>query len=482
MKRIRCQTCGAPLILSQDQKTAYCPGGQKNVSLENTDDQKPVTGGSYVQFMMDYGTISEAPHNRKSEQTGQEEDLLDSLSIGFSSAQPAVQKPAVNRQTSKPKGKSHTRKTKLPPRKRPDLDAAGKETVTKPEQDQAAVRAAHAKTAEAARSGKQEVQERQFRLMEEEAVLAEPVMEVSVQAQVPEAWARLEEKTEGFTRMDLDITPILEYAAQAFEQMDEAERALTVPAWKQYLQAWSRSSVQPFKDHVKSLRSSQERRKRKMTRRLEDLSHDLNDQRLANALDDEAYHHKLDDATAIRESAKRWSWLATGLLLVALVLFLVGHMLDQMLEGFYFYALVLEAAGIAGMAACIGVLVNELYRRRAAERDLSNLAAGREESDSEQKSIMVLSQAETEILRKEIRRCSRIMDACKTILSAKNRALEHALLAGALELSAVEAANSSDRLIRAIETISAKEEDQPDREQLATLSVFSFDEEDEADQ
>lgn len=537
MKRIRCQTCGTPLIIAEDQKTAYCPGCQKNVSLDHSDERPLQNRGSYVQFMMDYGTISDSPRNQKnktnSHQTEQEEDLLSGLSIGFGSqnerkpesgsqekaharpeAKPArKQNPVLKRtqkhsvQSVKPAEPDNTEQAVKPVQALKPEQAVKPVQSVKPEQamrstqavkQTQAVRPVQAmKPAQAVQPVKATKPTQAFdldaMLNESRAIRSNqvsfsisenpqpetPVREVSLQGRVPAVWSELEEKTEGFTKMDLNISEILRFASDAFAQMDEAERAMTVPSWRAYLQAWARSCQSAFREKVKQLRQTQEKRKKKMTRRLEELSSDLNDQRLAHALDDEAYRRKLDEATAIRESAKRWSILSLSLLGVSLVLFLAGFILDDMLEGFFFYALVLEAAGVAGMGSCLGILITELYRRKSAERDLSNLAAGREESDSEQKSIMVLSQAETEILRTEIRKSTRIMDACRILLSAKNRALENAMAAAALETSSVEAADPSDSLIRALHIISQKDEEPAANDQLATLSVFSFEEEGE---
>ena len=53
------------------------------------------------------------------------------------------------------------------------------------------------------------------------------------------------------------------------------------------------------------------------------------------------------------------------------------------------------------------------------------------------------------------------------------------MLDGALELSGVQAANSSDPLIRALRIISEKEENSDPEGQLGTLSVFAFNDEEE---
>lgn len=445
MKRIRCQTCGTPLIISEDQKTAYCPGCQKNVSLDQLESRNNAPQGAYVQFLMKDGIVLDS--TEKKTRKKKEEDRLSSLSIGFENTSERF--ASINLSSSKTKP-------------HPVLRRSDRTQMIEPEPV----------IAEEPRHG-------MMQESETDSLQIGPAVEISVQPTIPAVWTELEEKTESFTKMDLDITEILLFASDAFAGMKEAERALTVPVWRKYLQAWCKNSQQSFKDKLKQIRSSQERRKKKMIKRLDELNKDLNDQRLAHALDEEAYRRKLDEANSIRESSKRWSILALSLLSVSLVLFLLGFILESMLEGFYFYSMLLKACGIAGMGACLGIVLTELSRKIAAERDLGNLAVGREESDSEQKSIMVLSQAETDILRAEIRKSGRIMDACRTLLSAKNKSLENAMLDGALELSGVQAANSSDPLIRALRIISEKEENSDPEGQLGTLSVFAFNDEEE---
>lgn len=302
-------------------------------------------------------------------------------------------------------------------------------------------------------------------------------LETSLQPSVPAIWDSVVQRTDSFSDMSLNIGGLLRFARDAFEQMTEAERAVTVPVWRAYLKKWAASNCSAFRDQVKTIQQAQEKRQRKLSRKLASLSNDLRDQQLAQALDDEEYRRRQEQSARIRESSGRWSLLSFCLLLVSALLLGLAFVLMDLLEGFFFYGTAMAAAGLAGLGVCSGVLISELSRRRAAERDLANLAAGKEETNSEQQGIMVLSQAETEILREEIRKSSRILDACRLLLGTKNKALEKAMFRCALELSSIEKTENTDRVARAMKVVSWQEPDLGE-EQLPTLSVFSFEEED----
>lgn len=302
-------------------------------------------------------------------------------------------------------------------------------------------------------------------------------LETSLQPSVPAIWDSVVQRTDSFSDMSLNIGGLLRFARDAFEQMTEAERAVTVPVWRAYLKKWAASNCSAFRDQVKTIQQAQEKRQRKLSRKLASLSNDLRDQQLAQALDDEEYRRRQEQSARIRESSGRWSLLSFCLLLVSALLLGLAFVLMDLLEGFFFYGTAMAAAGLAGLGVCSGVLISELSRRRAAERDLANLAAGKEETNSEQQGIMVLSQAETEILREEIRKSSRILDACRLLLGTKSKALEKAMFRCALELSSIEKTENTDRVARALKIVSWQEPDLGE-EQLPTLSVFSFEEED----
>lgn len=302
-------------------------------------------------------------------------------------------------------------------------------------------------------------------------------LETSLQPSVPAIWDSVVQRTDSFSDMSLNIGGLLRFARDAFEQMTEAERAVTVPVWRAYLKKWAASNCSAFRDQVKTIQQAQEKRQRKLSRKLASLSNDLRDQQLAQALDDEEYRRRQEQSARIRESSGRWSLLSFCLLLVSALLLGLAFVLMDLLEGFFFYGTAMAAAGLAGLGVCSGVLISELSRRRAAERDLANLAAGKEETNSEQQDIMVLSQAETEILREEIRKSSRILDACRLLLGTKSKALEKAMFRCALELSSIEKTENTDRVARALKIVSWQEPDLGE-EQLPTLSVFSFEEED----
>lgn len=302
-------------------------------------------------------------------------------------------------------------------------------------------------------------------------------LETSLQPSVPAIWDSVVQRTDSFSDMSLNIGGLLRFARDAFEQMTEAERAVTVPVWRAYLKKWAAANCSAFRDQVKTIQQAQEKRQRKLSRKLASLSNDLRDQQLAQALDDEEYRRRQEQSARIRESSGRWSLLSFCLLLVSALLLGLAFVLMDLLEGFFFYGTAMAAAGLAGLGVCSGVLISELSRRRAAERDLANLAAGKEETNSEQQGIMVLSQAETEILREEIRKSSRILDACRLLLGTKNKALEKAMFRCALELSSIEKTENTDRVARAMKVVSWQEPDLGE-EQLPTLSVFSFEEED----
>lgn len=302
-------------------------------------------------------------------------------------------------------------------------------------------------------------------------------LETSLQPSVPAIWDSVVQRTDSFSDMSLNIGGLLRFARDAFEQMTEAERAVTVPVWRAYLKKWAASNCSAFRDQVKTIQQAQEKRQRKLSRKLASLSNDLRDQQLAQALDDEEYRRRQKQSARIRESSGRWSLLSFCLLLVSALLLGLAFVLMDLLEGFFFYGTAMAAAGLAGLGVCSGVLISELSRRRAAERDLANLAAGKEETNSEQQGIMVLSQAETEILREEIRKSSRILDACRLLLGTKSKALEKAMFRCALELSSIEKTENTDRVARALKIVSWQEPDLGE-EQLPTLSVFSFEEED----
>lgn len=302
-------------------------------------------------------------------------------------------------------------------------------------------------------------------------------LETSLQPSVPAIWDSVVQRTDSFSDMSLNIGGLLRFARDAFEQMTEAERAVTVPVWRAYLKKWAAANCSAFRDQVRTIQQAQEKRQRKLSRKLASLSDDLRDQQLAQALDDEEYRRRQEQSARIRESSGRWSLLSFCLLLVSALLLGLAFVLMDLLEGFFFYGTAMAAAGLAGLGVCSGVLISELSRRRAAERDLANLAAGKEETNSEQQGIMVLSQAETEILREEIRKSTRILDACRLLLGTKNKALEKAMFRCALELSSIEKTENTDRVARAMKVVSWQEPDLGE-EQLPTLSVFSFEEED----
>lgn len=310
---------------------------------------------------------------------------------------------------------------------------------------------------------------------ETERTMAEGPLETSLQPSVPAIWDSMVQRTDNFSDMSLNIGGLLRFARDAFEQMSEAERAVTVPVWRAYLKKWAAANSGAFRDQVKTMQQAQEKRQRKLSKRLASLSDDLRDQQLAHALDEEEYRRRQEQTSRIRESSGRWSLLSFCLLLVSALLLGLAFVLMDLLDGFFFYGTALAAAGVAGLGVCSGVLISELSRRRAAERDLANLAAGKEETSSEQQGIMVLSQAETEILREEIRKSTRILDACRLLLGTKNKALEKGMFRCALELSSIEKTDSADRIARAMKVVSWQEPDSPE-EQLPTLSVFSFEE------
>lgn len=302
-------------------------------------------------------------------------------------------------------------------------------------------------------------------------------LETSLQPSVPAIWDSVVQRTDNFGDMSLNIGGLLRFARDAFEQMTEAERAVTVPVWRAYLKKWSAANCSAFRDQVKTIQQAQEKRQRKLSKKLAALSDDLRDQQLAQALDEEEYRRRQEQSARIRESSGRWSLLSFCLLMVSALLLGLAFVLMDLLEGFFFYGTAMAAAGLAGLGVCSGVLISELSRRRSAERDLANLAAGKEETNSEQQGIMVLSQAETEILREEIRKSTRILDACRLLLGTKNKALEKAMFRCALELSSIEKTENTDRVARAMKVVSWQEPDLGE-EQLPTLSVFSFEEED----